>query len=359
MTSWRPVPASVPTLTGSPEERGRQQAEGAPQEEVRAAIRTRLEAARKGSGLGSVSCDYLKKQWRFSFRHCRTAMAELSGIAQGFGISQEDLFTHQHLGILADLARTQPVDEDGCSAWAVTDGPDGPLVVKNRDFSGKHLGIQRIFRHEGPDLVHGPILCLGSLGSPGAYSSGMNAAGLAVVDTQVGVRHHGTGWVRYFLMTEILARCATVEDAIGFIRSVPHAGGGTLVLGDRGGAVAAIELATFSVTVDQEAPVFRTNHFVSAELVDETLLSAKSRIDDTSAVRFSGLEATLPGKAWDAASAVDLMSGHGPKAPLCQHRGQGETQTIASVVYCCRDAVMYACLDNPCSGSWQRISLAT
>ncbi|MBL6431104.1 MAG: hypothetical protein HPM95_07335 [Alphaproteobacteria bacterium] len=56
-------------------------------------------------------------------------------------------------------------------------------------------------RHSGPDIATGSMLCVGSLGSPGAYSSGMNARGLMLADTQIGARTHRVGWLRYFLMT--------------------------------------------------------------------------------------------------------------------------------------------------------------
>ncbi|WP_212525926.1 C45 family peptidase [Actibacterium sp. MT2.3-13A] len=358
MTGPVAEPGAALRLNGSPYERGLGQVAGAPSEEVREALVTRLDAARKAGALGAEAQRYLDAQRRFAARACPDAMAELSGIADGFGIAEDDLFAHLHLGILTDISRVSRGDHDGCSAWAVSDGPDGPLVVKNRDFSGRHTGIQRVFRHDGPDLEQGPLLCLGSLGSPGAYSSGMNAAGLAVADTQVGVRRHGTGWLRYFLMTEILARAATVAAALALIRSVPHAGGGTLLLADRAGGAAAVELGCGSVAIEQAELVCRTNHFTTTALAPETLTDPGSLIDGSSARRRAVLDRDLPGQSWDAASAASLMGGHGGGAPICQHGEGAEAHTIASAVYCCRAGLMYACLDTPCSGAWLRIPLA-
>jgi isopenicillin-N N-acyltransferase like protein len=76
-------------------------------------------------------------------------MREVEGIAAGFGLSEADLFAYLHLGTLADLARTADAT-DGCSAWAVAAGPEGPLVVKNRDFRGEHVGLQRVMLHADP-----------------------------------------------------------------------------------------------------------------------------------------------------------------------------------------------------------------
>jgi hypothetical protein len=289
-------------------------------------------------------------------------MAELEGIARGFGIASGEVFTHLHLGILQDIAKIAHADRDGCSAWAVGDGPDGPLVVKNRDFSGEHAGIQRVFRHDGPDLEQGPLLCIGSLGAPGAYSSGMNAAGLAVVDTQVGVGRHRTGWLRYFLMTRILATAASVGEALRFISWGPHAGGGTLVLADRDGAAACVELGAYAVASEEAPVVCRTNHFTTTALAPDTLPQAASEIDANSARRRAYLDRVLPGRAWGVTDAMTLMRQHdedGTAAPVCQHGGDGGTRTLSSAVYCCRSGVLHVCLGNPCTDRWHSIPLVS
>lgn len=360
MTAPTATPGEALLLTGTPFERGKAQAQdGTPAAEVAATLAQRLDAARENGLVDDAGRRYLDAQRAFCARATPDAMAEVAGIAAGFGLSEDDIFTHLHIGTLADMAHTRRGDHDGCSAWAVDRGPDGPLVVKNRDFSGRHAGIQRVFRHEGEGLDHGPLLCIGSLGSPGAYSSGMNAAGLAVVDTQVGVRTHRTGWLRYFLMTELLARTATVADALALIRSVPHAGGGTLVLADAAGALAAVELGAEAVAVEQSHLVCRTNHFTTAALATETLFDRDSRIDSSSARRRAALDRLLPARQWDAASAAALMGQHEREAgaPICQHDEGGGTRTICSAVYCCRAGLLYAAMDSPCSGAWQSFTV--
>ncbi|MEZ5884063.1 MAG: carcinine hydrolase/isopenicillin-N N-acyltransferase family protein [Paracoccaceae bacterium] len=98
--------------------------------------------------------------------------------------------------------------------------------------------------------------------------------GLALADTQVAVRHHRVGWLRYFLMTRILARCGTVAEALALIRACPHAGGGTLVLADAQGATAAVELGAAGPQVVQGGLALRTNHYVTQALAGDTLLPA-------------------------------------------------------------------------------------
>jgi hypothetical protein len=326
---------------------------------VRKATVGRVEQALSEGWVDSAMQDYVAAQRRHAERHDPDGMAELAGIAVGFGLSEEMLFLHLHLGTLRDFAAGATIEQDGCSAWAVGSGPDGPLLVKNRDFGGIHLGVQRITWHEGPDIVTGGMMCVGSLGSPGAYSSGMNAAGLALADTQIGARRHGVGWLRYFLMTRILARCKTVDEALGFITSVPHAGGGSLILADRGGATAAVELGAGCVAISRGALSWHTNHFFSPELRTQTLRSSGVRIDANSEARLACLATTLPTQAWDVEAAAALMAGHTDDpngASICQHPGlDDDTCTLSSVIYAIEHGCVYWHEGNPCVGGWQQI----
>lgn len=357
-----PADATPLILEGSAEERGRGQAKAgnADRDRVRAATVGRVEAARAEGVIGAEAMRYLDAQRRFHETHDPNGMAELAGIAAGFGLPVEELFVHLHLGTLRDLAGGADL-VDGCSAWAVSGGPDGPIVIKNRDYSGLHLGIQHVALHAGPDVSTGAWLAVGSLGSPGAYSSGMNARGLAVVDTQVAVRSHGVGWLRYFLMSRLLSECADVAEALERIDGVPHAGGGTLVLGDRSGRVAAVELGAQGAVAVTEAPVWRTNHFVTPGLCGETLPPGDDGIAQNSRDRYRYLSDRIPRRDWSARDAAALMASHPGSeegaAPLCQHAEGEGSQTLSTSVYSCTLGTLTFSDGNPCSGRWSRYSL--
>ena len=151
--------------------------------------------------------DWLDAQHTFTRDNDPDGYVEVQGIAEGFGIAADALFACFYGNVIADLA-SEPALADACTAWAAPHGAHGPVVVKNRDFRGRYLGLQCVFRHEDPEWAGRRILCVGSLGSPGAYSSGINTDGLAVADTQVGTIDHGEGWLRGFLMTRILRECS-------------------------------------------------------------------------------------------------------------------------------------------------------
>jgi hypothetical protein len=92
----------------------------------------------------------------------------------------------------------------------------------------------------------------------------MNTDGFALADTQTATADHGPGLLRYVLMTRLLARCATVEEALSEMASVPLTGGASLVLGDAAGAAAWVELSHSRGDVARGACVAHTSHDIAA-----------------------------------------------------------------------------------------------
>lgn len=334
---------------------------------VREAVEGRLLATKAQRSTAAVS-SYLHAQREFAQRHDHAGIAETSGIADGFGLRMRDLFDYLHMNIVDDMAQrlaapTTPVD--GCTAWAAArGGAAGAWVVKNRDYRGEHGALQRVFLHADPAWSGRSYLCIGSLGSPGAFSSGINSEGLAVVDTQIGTRDHGVGWLRYFLMSHLLRTCTSVEQALDAIKSMQHAGGGTLVLGDALGATAAVELGHRNTSIEMEPAgwVVRTNHYTDLALADMSLPHADHSLAESSAQRRQTVaDALLSGHAsMDIEAIQALMSGHGAEGRhgLCRHADGGASRTLASVIYSTRDASLLMSHGNPCTAQWQRYSIA-
>jgi hypothetical protein len=344
-------------LEGSARQRGAGQAAACPdmRDAVQAAVSQRLRQA--GETLGKPGArNYLEAQRRFTASHDPDALDELAGIAEGFGIDASDLFAYLHLAILGDME-----EQDGCSAWAIRHPEHGALVGKNRDFRGEHLGLQRVFRLEDPAWGGRSITCIGSLGSPGAYSSGINSDGLALVDTQVHTSDHGIGLLRYFLMTRLLARCRTVPDALAELLRLDHAGGGTLVLADAGGRMAAVELGHTAVAIDQRETgwVARTNHFTMPPLDDTNLARAADPMAASSRARLDLLTGALRRmqSPWSPGEARRIVSSHDADGVtgLCRHGQDGDARTISAVVFATGGKSVYFCLGSPCTAEWLAI----
>ncbi len=346
--------------------RGSQQAALSPQHAaaVRAAVDGRL------AGLGaalhtSAAVDFLAAQWRFCGDHDTPGLAETQGIARGFGLAPETLFAYLHANVLADMAAYTPSERDGCTAWAAKrPHDDGAWVVKNRDYGGDHGALQRVFFHADPAWGERTMACVGSLGSPGAFSSGINSDGLAVVDTQIDTRDHGIGWLRYFLMTHLLRHCKSVASALEEITVLPHAGGGSLVLGDASGAVAAVELGHRAQLRDTPAEhwTVRTNHFTDDDLSPESLSRKGDAALQDSQDRHTRVSLALRKQQgqMDLSDIQALMASHdsGGLAGPCRHALGSGSRTLSCVIYQTKIPSLVMTHGAPCVGPWHTYALS-
>lgn len=349
MTHARPL-----HLHGDPRSRGRAQAALCPESIplVRAQLAARLEGAAALLARPHIA-RFLAAQWEFACAHDGAGMAEMEGVAEGYGIAARDLFAFLHAGQLTG------VPDDGCTAWAQVHPGHGAIVVKNRDLRGPALPLQRVFHHRDPAWGGRSLLCVGSLGAPGAYSSGINSDGFALVDTQIVTTDQGVGLLRYFLMTRLLARCAGVDEAIEALHATPHAGGGSLVLADAAGTLAAVELGHAGPAIQRRITgwVGRTNHFLSPGLAGTLAASPADPGTDVSRARLARLTAWLDRKrAPGAAEVAALMASHDDAdgAGLCRHGQHGGSTTVSAAIYSCGPGWLDFAHGNPCTAAWVR-----
>ena len=358
-----PVPAGqILDVRGSAYDRGRQQARLRPERsgDVIASATRRLRELGPALALPKV-IEWLDAQHAFVRENDPDGYVEVQGIAEGFGIAADSLFACYYGNVIADLAK-MPAPAPASIAWAAPRGENGTVVVKSRDSRGTHRDLLYVFRHEDPEWAGRRILCVGSLGTPGAFFGGINTNGLAVADTRVSAVDHAEGWMRSFLMTRLLRECATVSEAVGLVFRTPHAGGGTLLLGDATGAVAAIELANRAVAAEDPGDtgyVARANHFVSERLRGVNLAPSEDIGAHASRARIATLDHALRALAlpftFDAIKALMGRHGDSASAPLCRHEEGRDTQTLGCAIFDCRTPALYFSFDSPCHGRWERI----
>lgn len=348
-------------LRGSARERGQQQAARRPALvlRVRAAVHGRLEGLAAALARPDAA-SFLHAQKAFLLAHDRAGFDESLGIAEGYGIAHDDLIAYLHGNVLSDMAAAASPAPDGCTAWAHAHPGRGACLVKNRDYRGEHGALQHVFRHSDPAWGARVLLCVGSLGSPGAFSSGINSDGLAVADTQIGTRDHGIGWLRYFLMTALLRECSNVADALAFVEAVPHAGGGTLVLADASGAVAAAELGHRQPPHIERAEgwVARTNHPLAPGLAADALAPADD-LGDSSTARLERVGTVLAGVGghMNLAEAMALMAGHDEPGIICRHARGGSSRTLSCAMYDTDARSLRISHGNPCEAEWSQYEL--
>lgn len=357
------APGEPLLLRGSPYARGRAQAALCPGQAdfVRDAIRARLAETAPALERADVRA-LIDGIHAFTLASFPEVLEEIRGIADGFGIDAWSIFTYLNASHAMDLlAAAERGQEDGCTSFAATKPGEGAILAKNRDYRPEHIPIQRVFLHQDPAWGGRGILCVGSLGSPGNFSSGINSDGLAVSDTATRTRRHAAGMHRYFLLTWLLVHCRTVAEALAGIRGMPHVGGGTLVLADASGAVAAVELGTDSVGIDQGSlgRVGRSNHFVRPETASLNLDPPAGPAARNSAARLAALLGrlrSLPART-GVADAIALMRSHGDGG-FCRHGGPDIGHTISSAIYDCRARALIFAAGNPCSARFLRYAAA-
>lgn len=345
-------------LSGPAKARGWQQAVLVPDavDSVRASVESRLAGSKELLDRPGIQ-DYLAKQWEFLGQHAPAQVAEIEGIAEGYGLSPRDLSSYLHLGILDH----RPAPEDGCSTFAAATADFGTFVAKNRDYRGDHRELQKVFVHSDPESTAKKCLFVGSLGSPGAFSSGMNSEGLALADTRIDWPDPGVGWLRYYLMTEILWRVDTVEEAIEFISSVPHAGGGSLAMVDASGTIVSIEFGhPEAVIQSSRAGAFsHTNHFVFEPFADIVRQYPVGRTESNSRARLEVLRQAAERHSGRTSlqEIVNLFSSHDAAGgSLCRHVEDGEAGTISTAVFCCETRRLLYFGGNPCESPARWIS---
>ena len=341
-------------LSGDPRNVGRQHGEQVADRRplIEAALQRRLAALRRLAVNWSPPLAELLRAWQ---RHAPATLETLRGMAEALHFSFDNYLLYTVGGYLVSRLRLGGRSDAGCTTWAASGRvtADGaPLLAKNRDQAPDELALQCLARVR-PARGH-PYLCLTSAGSPAVYSSGMNAVGLAIVDTHVPATPVGPGITRFSLMMDLLETCADVPAAIRHLPTVPHMGNGTLTLADAQGNLAVFEIAHLAQAVIWPTGDFvvSTNHFTADVMrrlcgddAPEYLPGSSERRHRqvTDALRAGGGQVDL---RW----GQKLMAQHGSAlGAICRHPEVDATSvTISAAIYLPRLGRLHVTHGNPC-----------
>lgn len=341
-------------LKGSPYEQGMLQAECCPEmvETVRNSI---LEQLNNNKALlrSEKNTAIIKEQLKITETYFPETIQEIKGIAKGFKLNILDLFNYYLLRLLLDM--------DGCSTVAVS-LQNGSILGKNRDLAASSHAMQRVFIHDNPGNHHKKILFVGSLGAPCGYSSGMNTDGFCLADTNIPTTNHGPGLYRYFLMGHLLRTCTSVNQALETITSLPHSGGGALVIADKTRDIAAVEMGhTKQIFKKNLSWLVKTNHFIYSKLsLSNITKGRRAKLKNSmDRLQFMNTELTKLYQNFNLEKIFELLKSHDPEngCSLCRHFEQDSAATISGVVYTCAKKKMYFSNGNPCNSEWYEFSL--
>ena len=332
---------------------------------IQASMQTRLAVLRQQ---GVNLFPYLEEIIQIWQQHAPATLEMLLGIAEALEFDWRDYLSYTIFPYLEgriNLIHRAVHQDQGCTTWAASgvfthDG--APLLVKNRDNHPDQRPLQCL-AHVRPERGY-PYLCLTTAGIPGVSSSGINTVGLAVVDTYVASTDVGPGIGRYSVMMDLLEKCASVRDAIVYIRSHPHFGNGTVSLVDAQGDMAVFEIAhsVLAVRHPNEGFVVSTNHFTAPKTRTIWMDCEQPHLQGNSVERHGRVEKALRAASGrvDIPWAQNLMAQHGTGlSAICRHAEIDPLGvTISCVILLPRQASIYVANGHPCQTPFELVRVA-
>ena len=201
---------------------------------------------------------------RSILQYLPNALEELRGIADGAGVSEDDLLlanmfeeVYEAAPSVLGLTPMAGVGQ-GCTAFTVGSGSKR-FAGQNMDYSGNLLGKQLVVRYTYPDQQ---ILMYGFVGQVGGI--GVNSQGLSVFVNTLpqGKKRHNEGLGSTFVLRMLLEQ-PSVDAALAKLKKVPRFGGTNYTLTDMNkGMIAESDADQVVLRIPDADPsiVVGTNH---------------------------------------------------------------------------------------------------
>jgi hypothetical protein len=228
--------------------------------------------------------------------------AELAAFAAGAGVPADDLVL---LNLRGDLG---PVDGGvGCSdlGWR----RERSVIAHNEDGALEDVGRCALLTMTGTGRP--PVTAFWYPGFLPANAFALTGDGLVWTVDHLPVASPGLGAGRHFIGRGLQRTARTVDDAVGYLRSQPSAGGFAYTIGDRAGRVVSVEAAAGRHAVMEAGPgraplLWHTNH-------GRYLSGAEPEAHGTSAARGETLDVLgVPAGEPDPSWFLDVLTSPPP-----------------------------------------------
>jgi predicted choloylglycine hydrolase len=153
-----------------------------------------------------------------------------------------------------------------------------------------------------------------------------------------------------------LENCADVAEAVDFLRSFPHGGNPIILLADRSGRAARVEIYGRTVHVDQieNGAICAANHFQSEEMAGYSRPVMRNSLNRLALMR------TLVDRSEGAVGVDDLrglLTSEYPRG-LCAHFYREWFGTLHSLVFDLNALEAWICLGSPAVNEWRRFTFS-
>ena len=295
--------------------------------------------------------EFVKRNLGFMERCHQDIYEEMKGIAEGSGISFEDIV---YLNIPAYFMKEYFNQE--CSMLmvrgkATCDG--NTYVIKNRDMST--YIEQAVIRREYPDGLK--MVEINGAGTVTYPACGMNSYGLGVTNTGFWSSKAPSDVDRVdaahiFLNAHILlAECKSAKEALEKLKETPRMNGLNVIIVDTKDAY-CVEMTKNDVYVQEDdgsGVLFRSNHYISDKFKDlnpdpsqyTSTFKRYERIKEMVNERYGKLRFQ---------DLFRIMSDHKNGVnSICRHPREGyPAQTVSTSMFVLEDCEAWATIGNPC-----------
>lgn len=336
----------VLVLEGPPRERGRIHGES-----LRAEIHALMERSSAGASAAEVQ-SYVEQLTagagflRAAQRWTPELIEELRGIAEGSGLTFEQVFAWQLLDESGWFFKKRHWDDNRCSALGVFGEGQPTLLAQNADMGRLVDGCMKLLHIKEGDFEAYSVTIPGVLGVYSLNNRGVGVC-LNAMSGQMGKSAAGLGTI--FVSRGIAAR-ESLDAALAFVEAVPHASGENYTIG-QAGRVVSVECSAGQVRqfvpAQDAACVYHTNHPLANDDYDDAYVQglaaesaeARALLDwafDNTRTRCAALQARLnalprPVRIEDVRA---ILSSHdSAEHPICRHeRPDRESMTNACII---------------------------
>jgi predicted choloylglycine hydrolase len=300
-------------------------------------------------GRGPLSPKEIDDALGFFQKHCPGLDEEIRGFAEALGAAPEQVifyaFTYQGDGRCSHFAVLPAISADGHlrvgrSYEYFQDHSDLRLVTVRIDGRPAHIGFSEILfgRDDGLN-EHG--LCV------------TMSAGAPMAPTEPG------GCTFWAVLRTVLDRCASVDEAIELVGTIPISFNFNMLIADRSGQAARMEIACAHRAVKRIGPgtseqfIAATNHYLLPEMKPYDLGRRWNSLVRYRTVQ-SRLEAAAP--KVDIETIRGILSDLYPQGVCCHHYADF-LGTLWSAIFDLTDLKADVCFGAPTDNPWHAFDL--